>query len=67
MNYVTFTLLACSIMFGFVLGGFFGVGLVAFGVIGSPVMLQAINCSASILITSAQFSVLYRKIPLSAA
>jgi len=67
MNYCTFTILAMSIMFGFILGGFYGIALVALGLVGSPIMLQAINNSASILITSAQFSVLYRKIPIHTA
>jgi hypothetical protein len=67
MNYCTFTILAMAIMFGFILGGFYGVALIALGLIGSPIMLQAINNSASILITSAQFSVSYRKIPIHTA
>lgn len=56
MNYVSFTLLAISTMLGFVLGGFYGIALVALGIIGSPILLSAINCSAAIMVAGANFS-----------
>lgn len=49
MNYVAFSVIAISSMFGFILGGFYGIGLVALGIIASPVLLSAINASAGVL------------------
>jgi hypothetical protein len=50
MNYVTFSTIALSTMLGFLLGGFYGIALVALGIVGSPILLIAISSTCSLLV-----------------
>lgn len=55
MNYITFSVIALSTMLGFLLGGFYGIALVALGIVGSPIMLIAIASTCSLLVAGNSF------------
>lgn len=55
MNYVTFSVIGLSTMLGFLLGGFYGIVLVALGIVGSPIMLVALSSTCSLLVSGDNF------------
>lgn len=55
MNYLTFSIIALATMLGFLLGGFYGISLVAFGIVGSPIMLISISSTCSLLVAGNSF------------
>ena len=55
-NYITFSIIAISTALGFLLGGFYGVVLIALGIVGSPILLIAVTATAGILTAGSNFS-----------
>ena len=54
-NYITFSILSISMALGFLLAGFYGVVLVALGLVISPILLIAITATAAMLTAGSNF------------
>jgi len=55
-NYIAFSIIAISTSIGFLLAGFYGVILVALGIIGAPVIFIAMTATAGILESGFNFN-----------
>ena len=60
-NFTSLTVLGLAIMLGFLLGGFYGILLVSLGLFGAPIMLIAINVSATLINSGNNFNKLKQR------